>query len=155
MYWFRRMSLPSFVSRVHTSFTSLLDVSCSLSLRRHLLKAGWSIRVYEENPAPCCSRKQAISSLPAKQDTLLSLSVRSNRGKMFTQYLSPVLSVPEKKISLWQPIITNTFTWETCVHFLFETDRVDSFISDCLSELKPKWFLKPNQVLTVSKPNLT
>lgn len=71
-----------YVSRTQTSSPSSLEVSCSLSLRRCLLKAGWSVRVYEENPAPFCSRKQAISSLPATQNKLLTplLSVHSTRG---------------------------------------------------------------------------
>lgn len=64
-----------FVSRTHTSTPSALEVSCSLSLRRCLLKAGWSIRVYEEKPAPFCIRKPAISSLPATQNTLLTQAV--------------------------------------------------------------------------------
>ncbi len=86
-----------YVSRTQTSSPLSLEVSCSLSLRRCLLKAGWSVRVYEENPAPFCSRKRAISSLPATQTTLLtpllhdSLFTVPEMDTVLNQYLPPVM----------------------------------------------------------------
>lgn len=42
--------------QTQTFSSSAVGVSCSLSLSRCLQKVGWSINVYEENPAPFCSR---------------------------------------------------------------------------------------------------
>lgn len=77
--------LPPLSLQTQTCSSSTVGVSCSLSLSRCLQKVGWSISVYEENPAPFCSRNWAISSLPVTQDT-----THSQTNASWVQYYSKI-----------------------------------------------------------------